>query len=227
MTTHALRGRTRYPGIIDNRLRYTINPLNYANCEHWLKADAIVGLNDGDLVQTWPDSSGNGRDGTQATEGVRPAYKTNRLNGLPAVYFAIGKWMTAGYDPSVPYTLFLVYKRIGSGNRVLNGSNNWLVGPYGAVHSFYNSGWIQGGAVAVNQSVYTTIIQYSANDGAVMRQDGTQRGVDALYTLPGTLKFSNGEDADHDAYELIQYSRALGSTEIADIETYLAGKYGL
>jgi hypothetical protein len=46
---------------------------------------SIVGLNDGDLVATWPDSSGFGRDATQATEANRPTFKTGIFNGKPAV----------------------------------------------------------------------------------------------------------------------------------------------
>lgn len=51
-----------------------------------LKASAITGLNDGDPVSTWPDSSGNGHDVTAAGT-ARPLYKTNILNGKPVVRF--------------------------------------------------------------------------------------------------------------------------------------------
>lgn len=53
----------------------------------WFKADAIPGLADSDPVATWPDSSGNGYDATQGTAGNRPLYKTNIVNGMPAVLF--------------------------------------------------------------------------------------------------------------------------------------------
>jgi hypothetical protein len=52
----------------------------------WLKADALS-LNDDDPVATWPDSSGQGNDASQATAGQRPKYKTNIINGKPAVLF--------------------------------------------------------------------------------------------------------------------------------------------
>jgi len=51
----------------------------------WFDAAQISGLSDSDPVATWPDKSGQGRDATEATN--RPAYKTNILNGLPAVLF--------------------------------------------------------------------------------------------------------------------------------------------
>jgi len=59
-----------------------------AGLKLWLKADAITGLNAGDPVSTWPDSSGNGYAATQATPANQPQFHTNVLNGLPAVWFA-------------------------------------------------------------------------------------------------------------------------------------------
>ena len=53
-----------------------------------LDADAIEGLNDNDLVQTWSDLSGTGNHATQATEANRPTYKTNILDGKPVVRFS-------------------------------------------------------------------------------------------------------------------------------------------
>lgn len=53
----------------------------------WLKADAITGLVDGNGVAAWLDASGNGKSVAQSTAGYRPLYKTNIINGLPAVLF--------------------------------------------------------------------------------------------------------------------------------------------
>lgn len=52
----------------------------------WWKT-AIAGLVNNDPVITWPDSSGNGRDLTQATASKRPTYLTNQANGLACVRF--------------------------------------------------------------------------------------------------------------------------------------------
>lgn len=38
-------------------------------------------------LATWPDKSGNGNDAAQATSGFRPQYRTNQINGLPAIKF--------------------------------------------------------------------------------------------------------------------------------------------
>lgn len=53
----------------------------------WLKADAITGLNDGDPVGTWNDSSGNGNNAAQSTAANKPTYKTSIINSQPIVRF--------------------------------------------------------------------------------------------------------------------------------------------
>ncbi len=62
-------------------------PGDIAGMQLWLDASQIVGLNDGDPVTDWPDSSGNGYDYAQATGSKQPTYKTNiRVGGtLPVV----------------------------------------------------------------------------------------------------------------------------------------------
>lgn len=46
-----------------------------------------VGLSDGSLVATWPDSSGNGRDATQSTTAQKPTYVASGIGGFPCVSF--------------------------------------------------------------------------------------------------------------------------------------------
>lgn len=52
----------------------------------WLDANQLVGLNDGDAISTFTDSSGNGLDFT-SSGGNRPVYKTNIMNGKPVARF--------------------------------------------------------------------------------------------------------------------------------------------
>ncbi len=52
-----------------------------------------MGLADGAAVATWPDSSGNGYDATQATAAAKPTYKAGIRNGKPVVRFDGGDWL--------------------------------------------------------------------------------------------------------------------------------------
>lgn len=51
----------------------------------WLEADALS-LSNNDPISSWTDISGNARHGTN-TGTNRPLYRTNQINGLPAVEF--------------------------------------------------------------------------------------------------------------------------------------------
>ena len=66
---------------------WTPSFLPAGNLAGWYKADAITGLSDGDAVDSWVDSSGNGNTLTQSTSGAKPSYETNELNSLPVVRF--------------------------------------------------------------------------------------------------------------------------------------------
>ena len=57
------------------------------NLRAWWKADAIIGLSDQDALTTWEDSHTNNIDLTQATTTAKPKYRTNVVNGKPAVVF--------------------------------------------------------------------------------------------------------------------------------------------
>jgi hypothetical protein len=77
-------------------------------------ARQITGLSDGEIVSTWTDETGNGRDQTQA-DSTTPTYQTNEINGNPAVlsdsdYFEDGNYL------GNKLSYYLVYKQSG-GNK--------------------------------------------------------------------------------------------------------------
>lgn len=226
----AVRGRSRRPGLIDELAVETWTPLAISGLQEWLDASAITGLADDDLVAQWDDMSGNGNHATQATEGSRPAYKTARLGGHPAVYCASGKSLATAYTITNPYTLFLVYVLRSGGNRVIQGSNNWLIGPYGWYHSFFNGNWVGIGVLVNNDdAVYTTVM--SETGASFMRQNGDAKGSGSTYGVPGTLYIGYGgayvgEQSIADTVELLVYNSVLSAVNIAIVEAYLAAKYG-
>lgn len=60
-----------------------------ATIHGWYKADSLS-LSDGDLISTWADSSGLGRD-LMAAGAARPTYKTSIINSLP-----VARWAATG-----------------------------------------------------------------------------------------------------------------------------------
>lgn len=114
--THAVRGRTRYPGTIDPRLRRTFLPTQIAGCTLWLAADRITGLDDNDRLAQWDDLSGSGYHFSQATADYQPLYKTGVVNGLPVLRFdgSNDDLGASGLDPGSDVTLFMVLKPVST-----------------------------------------------------------------------------------------------------------------
>lgn len=82
----------------------------------WYKADSLV-LNDGDAVASWTDESGNSRHAVQATGANKPLYKTNIVNGRPAIKFdGVNDFLaTASFGATTqPMTIYFVAQRVGT-----------------------------------------------------------------------------------------------------------------
>lgn len=62
-------------------------PNQISNLALWLDASQLSGLSDGDPVSSWTDQSGNNYHAAQATLGKQPEFKTNLVNGKPALRF--------------------------------------------------------------------------------------------------------------------------------------------
>jgi len=65
----------------------------------WLKADQLTGLNDGDLVTTWQDQSGNNNHATDIYKGTTPANYHQKVADAP-VFVANG---VSGSMPAVKF----------------------------------------------------------------------------------------------------------------------------
>ncbi|MDZ4183134.1 MAG: hypothetical protein U1B83_09675 [Candidatus Cloacimonadaceae bacterium] len=87
----------------------------------WLDANALTGLNNNDPVSSWTDQSGNAKHAVQDTLALRPLYKTNIINGKPAIVFDGQTGGTGDYlaiDGNIivntNYTIISVVKRTSS-----------------------------------------------------------------------------------------------------------------
>lgn len=89
-------------------------PDDLSNLQLWLKPEDLV-LNNNDPIATWADASGNAFNATQATAGKKPLFKTNILNGYPAVRFdGVDDYLTVGTALGKPgnYTVFAVISKV-------------------------------------------------------------------------------------------------------------------
>jgi Concanavalin A-like lectin/glucanases superfamily/Glycosyl hydrolases family 2, sugar binding domain/Glycosyl hydrolases family 2/Glycosyl hydrolases family 2, TIM barrel domain len=223
----------------------------------WFKADAITGLADGQGVETWEDSSGNGYDATQAVSGQQPAYVAGAINGLPAVRFnsAGQHYMAFNRPVQGDFTMIIVYdssqNNQGTGTTFYSGAGLVNGDQPGSANDFGISLNANGQVIAGTGNPDTSINSGTGyNDGKphvvtfertqstgalVLYVDGTQvaagMGGTNLLTAPPVLDLgavpSGGGFLNGDVAEVQIYDAALSNNDRVAVESALKGKYGL
>lgn len=196
----------------------------------WLKAD---GLSAGALA-TWPDSSGNGNDATQATEANRPTVVPGVLNGLSVVRATRtgAKSITSPLDLSdVSWTAFVVGRRTGGSYRVLTcAAINWLLGwwnDYVDVCYYDALGKLSPTPDSSDWKLYAGAgdadlgIGYFWSNGNPIALDGYgHRGPNRI-----GINSTVGEESDCDVAEILVFPTALSDTDREAVEAYLHAKW--
>jgi Concanavalin A-like lectin/glucanases superfamily len=205
-----------------------------------LSAKDITGLVDGDPVATWADSSGLGNNFTQSNASYRPKYYTNQINGKSAVKFASPNEMVgpAGVAGLTTMTIFIVYNSTDTtGNhRAIQGSNNWLIGPYATEYRYYNGAFIIGDLIESGKYVLCCITQYNTTSGGVFYLNGAKVGNNTNTTVPNNIFIggANGggggsanEPLNGGIAEVLIYNAILSSAERIQAETYVRNTYAI
>jgi hypothetical protein len=207
----------------------------------WLDASQLTGLTDGDPVATWTDMSG--WDNNAAKTGGSPTYKTGVLNGKPVVQFVKANgdaFTTANLSSQFPAaaTVFIVatinpgtaaYTLVTSagnpGDEWFRYSGNGMSYP-----ATFRSSRIDQYCAMPDSGSQLFAISSSATAWE-MWINGTNQGVaGGAYSAGGAQVVgsgSHGGTLDGDIAEIIEFNRALDATELNQIGSYLANKYGL
>jgi hypothetical protein len=214
----------------------------------WLKADAIAGLANGDLVSLWQDSSGNGFNGSN-TGSNRPTYVTDAINGLPAVRFApanntallIGGGLSIGDNCTV---FFVCRSNSDTVRATLLGQDNAA----NAVQFEINASPAL--LEAIIPGVYTAqaqadtcqkwfIYEYARNGASPANNAFYKNGswVPPMLTAANAYsgqgqkvlgrRFNANQHWDGDIAEVIIYTRTLSEAERQGVEKYLKDKYAI
>lgn len=223
----------------------TVNfsPASIPNMDVWLDASQIVGLSNGDPVNTWADASGNSANATKGAFNA-PTYLTNQLNGKPVVHFvaassqALRATFTQIGGSSAPFTAFVVGRLTGGTNARVFGSiypdnANWLLGWWNGQEAVaYYEGFIVGAGSP------TTVFQQFTGKGdgsanGYLYQNGTLLGTAASHaSMNGSVALSGyqsgggtNELSDCEIAEVIIYHTALSDPDRLAVESYLSAKY--
>lgn len=204
----------------------------------WLKADALSGFLDGDLLGAWPDAAGNGEVAAQAVAARQPRYRADAQHGLPVVRFAGDDLLTASSQLGIaaqPLSQFAVWKTGGTAQVLMTWANSAGL----LVTDLDDDVGISSGSALFNVNTHPfgqwhLVCGVHAGAGSSLTVDGgTPVTGSAGSGIPsGSLTIGAGAaGADRwlvgDLGEVIITRTALSAAERQRLEGYTAHKWGL
>ncbi|MEJ5316407.1 MAG: hypothetical protein WHS63_05325 [Tenuifilum sp.] len=217
----------------------------------WLDASSL-GLNDNDPIDTWTDKSGNGNNATAPSAGQRPLFKTNYLNGLPAVQFNATNSNILNFDGNIlvgtDLTATFVSARRVNGYQLFVGgtrseaNRNMHIGWRDNTTQFLCNHWgndiwtdVNGFAGSGINSFGIFTNRLASAEAAPQRrlfQNGQEIGnisdPSQLLSYEGAgLASWTGTYYNVDIAEVIFYTKALNAAQQIILNTYLSAKYNI
>lgn len=218
-------------------------PASIPGLRIWQDAAQITGLNDGDAVSSWADSSGNGLALTQATGTKQPLYKTGIFGSQPAVLFdgVDDELLIASHSFSMTAgTLFAVYKATDSSYGVVKVNNDfaqqwWRYGGDGNGYwGIFYTGRIGGYPAAMpGPNVATYLVDVSTPSQKMVLVNGVSKGTQSVaFETPdrvnmGGIVVAGTPRMTGYIAEWGMYDSALSGANLTALQNYLAAKYGL
>ena len=193
-------------------------------------------LTDG-AVSQWTDLSGNGRHLTQATSSRRPTVKVAEKNGLNVIYFDGGAkgLVTSSLTLNNPITIFVVVKMysLNSYTTIYDGTNNNeanLAGNSGSQLQLYTQGFVGGMSASINTWYRLTHVMDAGSSFERRNDTVINNWSDGAVTMGG-LRIGEGdgggENGNMDIAEVIVYNRALTTSEINTVHSWLSSVWGV
>jgi alpha-tubulin suppressor-like RCC1 family protein len=210
----------------------------------WYRADTGVTYDSSNNVTGWADQSGN-YPATQTTSGAEPLYVSNDLGGKPALRFNGSQWLSnsANLNLNADMTIIAVGESANPSNKQFSaclGTPSATgacrgMGYNGSVQAgdFYYVGTGGASVPAANTFVEEALSLDPTRSNVTFYRNGSETGtatVSGLANLtPGISVGSYGGGNDPwqgDIAEVMVYDHQLTSAEIAQVDGYLADKYG-
>lgn len=208
------------------------NPSNISGLKFWVKSDTGV-VSSSNNVSVWKDLSGNANDASQNLSDLKPVYVSNVLNGYAGIRFddandALGTPLNINADSFSISILYNYRSNVSGQARAIQGSNNWLLGPFQGTYSLYAGNFINGKTVEPFQFVYQTILQ---NSSTLMNYvNGKFYGSIINPSYPGKVGvsadgFATTQSINGDVPEIIIYNKFLTDALKNKVENYINDKY--
>jgi hypothetical protein len=203
----------------------------------WWRADAGVTL-DGGRVMGWADQSDQGNDGLHAASGVTlPEWQSGALNGLPLLRFDGTDYLdfTTRLNGTIR-TVFWVVRDTSAadGIRTLLGDTAGYTYDFRSGSASSQTIWGSNTHASIRNG--QTWLNGEAVDGTLTNRPSAM-SVLSVVTTGGVSAHNFGKDRYSNAYndynwkgelaELIIFHQPLSADDVAAVESYLAGRYGI
>lgn len=254
---HALRGRTRYPGLVNDNIK-SYSPIpsitglvgwwDFSDISTMFTDDGVTQVSaDSDLIYRINDKSGNNFNAVQTTAAYRPLYKTSVQNNRSAAlfdgsndYFLLP---TMGFSGDGSISIFVVHKTI-NGERAYFGFGIGETSKACVIRTYTSTSYLFyfyfNDLVATVPSLFGNLVQVCAlYDSVASSKRVYQNG--SLYASQtpnnaswvnsnyciGKRPYSAGEFMYGHIAEILVYSYALDDADREKVEDYLQSKWDL
>lgn len=221
-----------------------------SNLVLWLNADSgTAETNDGDLVSTWNDLSGQSNHASQATLSARPRLRKFAFNGHHALEFTGQSYLNVDLTDisNSAYTIFAVVKM-----QPLSASGKYFLGVQQASPVGLHIGYPTSGILRFNQAGNTAQVSSPAYNALtetprlIIAESNATSGKTISEIIEGSLSSANNSNTTASSFaaqgvigkgysttgfpgyisEIIIYNRELSSLEKDKVASYLSIKYG-
>lgn len=202
-----------------------------------------LSMSDGAPVAAWPDSSGNGRDLSQAASARQPAFRSTGFNGRPAVEFdGTDDAMQRSFGTTFPQPCTVVLLcSLPPGGTVYSDAYPWIDGAastgrlwmghttaLGLGGFWAGASFINGDALTEGPHVYRALYSGAAStfSGDGRQQASGNPGGNGISGITLGARWDLLRNTKVLINEVLVYSRALTALEIDDLDRYMLLKAG-
>ncbi|MEZ4743745.1 MAG: LamG-like jellyroll fold domain-containing protein [Bdellovibrionota bacterium] len=229
-----------------------VDIVNHKVPKLWLQADSLQGFSDSQKVQLWEDSSTNGNHAYSVSSVSAPIFRSNRINGYPAIHFDGSSYLTTNMmqmtPGAMPRTLAVVIANgsatTAKASSVISYGNSFY---YSQIYSLYFNtgsssaaiGALYGGSMLEGNKAPTTkptllLLQYNGTvdslyiNGVLAGQKNIALATANSYSLKVGANFQGlGDYFDGDIAEVMLFDEELSDNDRKQVEAYLMSKYNL
>jgi len=205
----------------------------------WLKADKGVIADNKGMDSLWLDQSGNHINAFQETEGLRPEIIKSDVNGLSALRFGSGTFLDAPskFPINSSYTIITVIspRNLNVTSNIFSGTSSrffWFNGSaYPTFGQIGDSSAVSNVAAPIAFCTVTAIANDSSKQASIYLNG--KRSASSVYTVYNADSginigaFAAYNTFEGDIAEVLVFKRALNTSELSEINTYLNNKYGI